>query len=599
VTVQGLYAAWLSNRAILLAGAAGERSDATFAGTALEAVASSYDRDGTTGAVVVAHLPPGAGGGGEAGDVAVGGLSAPVPELELGEPALRALIRNELSGLDAAQRARILEFVLAALAGDLRGPGAMTLAGRLARLRDALREQLPRTIATDDDPYAVDIEAIYALDHESFWIRGWLHDADHTVVSLAAVSPEGARADLLGAAYRYERLDIQERYAAFSDVANERHGFMSLLSPAVPSHLATGWIVELRTSSGVALEVEAPAVERRIERVRAHLLHDMASERPGSDELVAGHIHPALERIQARLEAGVKVETVIEVGDRIPEAPGLTVIVPLYKRIDFVEHQLAHFARDPEMAEADILYVLDSPEFADNLLDSANALSVLHGISLRIAVMTRNAGFSGANNTGVSLARGGRIVLLNSDVIPDRPGWLGKMSAFYDATPDIGALGPKLLYEDDSLQHAGMYFYRHNGGRIWANHHYFKGMHRSFAAANVARAVPAVTAACMMIDRDLYEEAGGLSHAYVQGGYEDSDLCLRLIEMGRENWYMPGAELYHLEAQSFTAERRKPAAAYNVWLHTKTWNDRIERVAREYGRHPLAGTDSAVAEPTR
>jgi GT2 family glycosyltransferase len=353
--------------------------------------------------------------------------------------------------------------------------------------------------------------------------------------------------------------------------------------------------VELRTSSGVVLEVEAPAVERRAERVRAHLLHDMAAERPGSDELVAAHIHPALQHVQARFAAEVQVDSVIEVGDGLPQSPDVTVVVPLYKRIDFVEHQIAHFARDPELTEADILYVLDSPEIADNLLDSTRALSLLHGLSLRVAVMARNAGYSGANNAGVSIARGKRIVLLNSDVIPDGPGWLGKMSAFYDATPGIGALGPKLLYEDDSLQHAGLYFHRDNGAQVWANHHYFKGMHRSFAAANVARAVPAVTAACMMIDRDLYEEAGGLSHAYVQGGYEDSDLCLRLIEMGRENWYMPGAELYHLEAQSFTAERRKPAAAYNVWLHTKTWGERIESVTRNYGRAAPAGKDSAVA----
>ena len=595
----GLHAVWLTNDVILVAGSAGRGAGMTVAANAVDAAAMSYDRDGETGGVLVGHLPPGASSGGGAANVTVGALSAQAPELELGEPALQGLIRNELAALEAAERERILEFILTSVAGDLRSPGAMALAGRLARVRDGLREQLPRAVATDDDPYAVEVEAIYALDHESFWIRGWVHDADRTLESLVAVSPEGARADLLNGAYRHERLDIQERYAAFSDGAEARHGLMTVLSLAAPSHLANGWIVELRTSSGVVLEVEVPAVERRIERVRAHLLHDMRAERPGSDELVSGHLHPALQRIQARLEAAVKVETVIEIGDRIPRAPEVTVIVPLYKRIDFVEHQIAHFARDPEMAQADILYVLDSPEFADNLLDSAHALSVLHGLSLRIAVMARNAGYSGANNAGVSLARGRRIVLLNSDVIPDRPGWLGKMSAFYDATPGIGALGPKLLYEDDSLQHAGMFFYRDNGGRAWANHHYFKGMHRSFAAANVARAVPAVTAACMMIDRDLYDEAGGLSHAYVQGGYEDSDLCLRLIELGRENWYMPGAELYHLEAQSFTAARRKPAAAYNVWLQTNTWNDRIQTVAREYGRHPLAGKDSAVAEPSR
>ena len=72
----------------------------------------------------------------------------------------------------------------------------------------------------------------------------------------------------------------------------------------------------------------------------------------------------------------------------------------------------------------------------------------------------------------------------------------------------------------------------------------------------------------------------------MQGGYEDSDFCLRLIELGRQNWYMPGAELYHLEAQSYTSERRKLAGEYNVWLHTHRWNDRIEEVSKEHGPPP-------------
>ena len=200
----------------------------------------------------------------------------------------------------------VLDFILSCVADDLREPGAIAMAGRLARLRDGLREQLPRTVAADDDPYAVEVEAVYALDQESFWIRGWLHDADHTVSSLVAVSPEGSRADLLDGAYRYERLDIQERFAAFGGAATNATASWRWSTLAAPSHLATGWIVELRTSSGVALEVEAPAVERRIERTRAHLLHDMGAERPGSEELVAGHLHPALQRIQSQLAAGIE-----------------------------------------------------------------------------------------------------------------------------------------------------------------------------------------------------------------------------------------------------------------------------------------------------
>jgi O-antigen biosynthesis protein len=176
------------------------------------------------------------------------------------------------------------------------------------------------------------------------------------------------------------------------------------------------------------------------------------------------------------------------------------------------------------------------------------------------------------------LARGQLLLLLNSDVLPDRPGWLGAMARFSDSKPKIGALGPKLIYEDDSLQHAGMYFSRVSGVNEWENLHYFKGMHRSLPAANVARPLPAVTAACMMIDRSLYQDIGGLSGLYVQGDYEDSDLCLRLIGAGHENWYLPQVELYHLEGQSYPSSLRTLAGQYNRWLHSHLWGSNIEHI---------------------
>jgi GT2 family glycosyltransferase len=467
-------------------------------------------------------------------------------------------------------------------------------------VRDALREQLPRTVLNVQEPYAVHVDTLYAIDRDAFWVKGWVHDEDDQLASLTAVSPEGARTDLLTGAFRFMREDIAELYTVAGDTSSERHGLIKFLQMESPSRLPEGWVVEMRMATGAAFETEAPEVEREIDAVRSHVLGDMTAERPGEEQLVRDHVHPALERIQRRLEEAVEIDAVIEVGDGHPARPDLSVIVPLYKRIDFLEHQLAQFAHDPEIGDVDLIYVLDSPEIADNMLDSAYALSALHGIPMRVVLMKQNAGFSGANNAAVGVARGRRVVLLNSDVLPDRPGWLGKMSAFYDATPGIGALGPKLLYEDGSLQHAGLYFYREAGARVWGNQHYYKGLHRSFPAANVARAVPGVTAACMMLDRDLYEEAGGLSHAYVQGGYEDSDLCLRLIELDRQNWYMPGAELYHLEAQSYPSEFRKLATKYNMWLHTHLWNDRIEAVRREYELHGGSRqVAQAAAEPPR
>jgi O-antigen biosynthesis protein len=222
--------------------------------------------------------------------------------------------------------------------------------------------------------------------------------------------------------------------------------------------------------------------------------------------------------------------------------------------------------------------VLDSPEQKAELLERAAGLFPIYRIPFRVAVMEENAGFAGANNAGVSISHGRLLLLMNSDVLPSDSGWLGKLRDFYDATPDIGALCPKLLYEDDSIQHAGSYFYQRPGLDRWFDAHYFKGMHRSLPAANVARAVPVVSGACMMIDRSLYESLGGLSGTYVTGDYEDSDMCLQLMDHGRSNWYTPDVELYHLEGQSYSADVRVPANRYNAWLHTERWSEKIAEI---------------------
>ena len=77
-----------------------------------------------------------------------------------------------------------------------------------------------------------------------------------------------------------------------------------------------------------------------------------------------------------------------------------------------------------------------------------------------------------------------------------------------------------------------------------------------------------------MIAREHYERLGGLRGIFVRGDYEDFDLCLRLSEEGLDSWYAPDVELYHLEAQSYTADLRAPAR-YNMWLHTHIWGERI------------------------
>jgi GT2 family glycosyltransferase len=503
---------------------------------------------------------------------------------------LKDLVREELASLDAGAREAVLEAL--ADSTSIGAEPSFELSTSLFEIREVLRERLPRGAVKPEQPAGLAVEQILAVDDTSFWINGWMHDEDG-LAELIAVSPEGARVPISGNAFRYERPDVVEFYSGLGLDRTRRHGFTAHFTLAAPSLLAGGWIAELHTSDGLQLEIQCPAVVRDPQQVRSTILGELGARGSIGGPLAATHGRDALTRLQSRIVAESTIESIDSYGEA-PSNPEVSVVVPLYKRLDFLEHQLLQFSRDPDFAEAELIYVLDSTDQTDELAKQARELFALYGQPFQVVNLSSGAGFAGANGHGIEAARGRRLLLLNSDVIPDRPGWIGAMSEFYDETEGIGALGPKLLYEDDSLQHAGLYFHRAAGAELWENAHCFKGLHRSFPAANVARPVPAVTAACMLIDRDLYDEVGGLPLHYVQGDYEDSELCLKLAEAGRQNWYLPEVELYHLEGQSYVPGVRRVPSEYNMWLHSELWGGQIEELMAEFDPNSPTGADDPV-----
>jgi GT2 family glycosyltransferase len=481
-----------------------------------------------------------------------------------------AELAMRLSALDAVARHRCLDLLTCGLCrceGSARVPLAKTLFG----IREILRERLATSYVDQHIPKALHLDALFAVDDRSFYVRGWMRDAEAEISSLVAVSPEGRTVDLTGRLVRYARPDVAALYG--SGQGQERLGFLGYFELPVPSILAEGWVFMMFDGAGGSVEAPAPAVADEVHEVRTALMGDLVHDRY-SERLLWQHTFPAVSRVQEKLAAGVEIAQLNEYGPR-PADPEVSIVVPLYKRIDFLEYQLAEFLHDADLAHTDLIYVLDSPELADQLTASARDLYGLYGVSFRVAVLNRNSGFSAANNAGASIATGRRLLLMNSDVIPSRPGWLGRMARFYEQKEGIGALGPKLLYAEGSLQHAGMYFRHSAETGSWHNAHHFQGLSGSFPPANVTRPVAGVTGACMMIDRELYTGLGGLRGVYVQGDFEDSDLCLRLAEMGRTNWYLPEVELYHLEGQSYPGELRRMTFRYNSWLHSLLWADRI------------------------
>lgn len=238
---------------------------------------------------------------------------------------------------------------------------------------------------------------------------------------------------------------------------------------------------------------------------------------------------------------------------RPPAAPETSVIVPLYGRFDFIEHQMLEFSRDPSFREGcELIYVIDDPGIEAEVLVAAEYLHRLFDLPFSIVSGRRNRGFSGANNLGADHARGRELLFMNSDVIPQGPGWLAPMRALLAADARNGVVGPRLLFANGGLQHAGMNFERLDKLGIWINRHPNAGLSPDLDPAEGPVEVPAVTGACMLIRRETFDGIGGWDTGYLIGDFEDSDLCLKLREGGYRAMYHPGVALTHLERQSFS-----------------------------------------------
>jgi GT2 family glycosyltransferase len=441
-----------------------------------------------------------------------------------------------------------------------------------------------------DERLGLCVDAVVALDDCSFYVRGWLRRRQTEISRLTAVTPEGGRLEVLGRAVKYPRRDVE---AHFADPFSVCEGFSCFLETSLPIRKGTDWRFELEDRDGDSIEERARVLVRDPDLAQSEILDDLSHAAPYEDSLIRHHAFPALRILAEAHRSSSTLDRIVQFGVP-PDDPTVSIVVPLYgQELLLVELQLASFVDDPDIAGADLIYVPASPDIGSELLEHCAELHEIYPQPFRVVIPQRRSGFVSAHNVGASLSRGRLLLLLSSDVVPVESGWLSAMVRFYDATPNIGALGPKLLYEDDSIHHAGIYFDRSAGKATWETRRYFAGMHRTLPAANHARPIPAVTGACLVISRERFFDYDGLLGLYVEGDLADSDLCLRLRRDGYDNWYLPDAELYYLKDPSYDGGARQPNSRYNAWLHTELRGDVMTEVMDRFGSPSSAMASSA------
>ena len=155
--------------------------------------------------------------------------------------------------------------------------------------------------------------------------------------------------------------------------------------------------------------------------------------------------------------------------------------------------------------------------------------------------------FAAISNYGVSQAKGKLIGLVNNDIEVISPGWLNEMVSHALRT-GVGCVGAKLYYSDNTIQHAGVI--TGIAGVAGHSHKYYSRRSLGyFARLKLVQNLSAVTAACLVIRKQLYEEVGGMEER-LQVAFNDVDFCLKVKEAGYRNVWTPYAELYHHESKS-------------------------------------------------
>lgn len=459
--------------------------------------------------------------------------------------------------------------------GGRTGPAA-----QLLREMDLLYPAVARKVDDPAQPIGGEVELAIPDSDGGMFIAGWLRDPLGMIEELSVMTDAGHAGPSTDTMARMRRPDIAKRFAAAAHRGAEtQYGFVAHVAELPGSHTVQPQL-SIRLRSGTRIELTPAPRSLGPAAARDTVLSCVA---PGlmTPDMMQRCIAPAAARLHQTAVQTREVPDVIRIG-RPPAKPIASILIPLYRNLGFIRFQLSALAEDPDCRRSEIIYVLDSPEQRNEVEHLLRGLHRLTDLPTTLVVMPRNLGYAAANNAGAKIASGPLLLLLNSDVVPLAPGWLRTLVDPFART-SVGATGPKLLFEDGSIQHAGLHFERDEDG-IWFNRHYHKGMPRHWPDAQIRRDVPGVTGAALAIRRALFERIGGVCEDYIIGDYEDFDLCLRVREAGATITYVPEAELFHAERRSITLHAgytRTHAALYNRLLHHDRWDRTITALMAE------------------
>ena len=231
-------------------------------------------------------------------------------------------------------------------------------------------------------------------------------------------------------------------------------------------------------------------------------------------------------------------------------APLVSIVIPTRDQLGHLRRCISSVLEKTRYGPYEIL-VVDNQSIEPDTLAYLQSLKQVANV--RVLSFDEPFNYSRINNMAVAEAKGELVCLLNNDTEVISPDWLGEMVGVL-LSDGVGAVGAKLLYGDDTVQHAG-----DTVGPGGCANHLHSGIGRNepgyTGRALVAQDLSAVTAACLLTTRSIYQATGGLNEINLKVAFNDVDFCLRVRDAGLRVIWTPHAELYHHESVSRGLEK--------------------------------------------
>lgn len=239
-------------------------------------------------------------------------------------------------------------------------------------------------------------------------------------------------------------------------------------------------------------------------------------------------------------------ETIFKIRYQIIGSPRISIVIPNKDHVEDLKRCISSIEEKSTYDNYEIVVVENNSETKE-IKDYYELLK--DDPRVKVVTYTGSFNYSAINNFGVKETTGEYILLLNNDTQVITVNWMEEM-LMHAQREDVGAVGAKLYYGDKTIQHAGVVIGL--GAHRTAGHTHYK-QHREnlgyMGRLCYAQDVTAVTGACLLVKKSLFEKVGGLDESFAIS-LNDVDFCLKLRKLGLLNVFTPFAELYHFESIS-------------------------------------------------